>query len=88
MNDIKNNIEESNTETNHDISDRFIYKKGDIRLEKSQCCFCKFFDSKNSDVCENYPEGIPTSIVNTNEKCKYFEIKDDNNGIKKDNEIE
>ena len=50
---------ESKSEINHDISDRFIYKKGDINI------------------------GRVTKV-----KCKYFEIKDNNNGIKKDNAIE
>ena len=83
----KNKIE-SKSEINHDISDRFIYKKGDIKIERSQCCFCKHFCLKSSDTCSNYPDGIPTDIIITKVKCKYFEIKDNNNGIKKDNEIE
>ena len=54
---------------------KFIYGKGEIKITKSQCELCMYYDSKNINVCVKYPKGKKEEILKgTNFCAKYKNI--------------
>lgn len=52
-------------------------------LKFPKCYFCKEFNNDtDGECCSQYPEGIPSEIVNTDEDlpCPFFAIKNENAG--------
>ena len=60
-------------------NDYFKYKKGDIKFEDFQCSFCKYNDLYDKTACIKYPNGKPNNIINSETKCEYLEIEENNN---------
>lgn len=60
---------------NHTDNDKFVYKKGEIHIVKSQCELCLYNDLKNNNICAKYPKGKPKDVLNNIKACK--EIKTD-----------
>ena len=60
-----------------ELSERFVYQTGDIKLKPSQCKFCKYNTStklgNGRPTCQFYPDGKSMDILSNKVECPDFE---------------
>ena len=50
------------------VENKFLWKKGDIKLAKNQCQLCKYNNINQIDKCEYYSDGKPKEIISNSRK--------------------
>ena len=74
--DSENSIlySESQKELN---KDKFLYKKNEIKIAKTQCELCKYNNELTPNKCERYPNGKLEEVISNTNKCNYLTTQND-----------
>lgn len=76
------NLIENDILTKEDIqdsifNDKFVWKKGKIKIVNTQCELCKYNNVSKQNKCESYPNGKPQEVTSNNIKFNYLNTQND-----------